>query len=344
MELQDADRVRCATFLLTEEARLWWESVSMSVNLHTLSWDGFKEGFYSKYFTEEVRSRLTREFMTLRQGDCSMADFVRKFERGVAGPTTYVVAVSRALVAEQDQKDIENDRQGKRPYRHPISTILSSNSLRGPFRDSKERGHSKDLRKAKVLCRKTRLLRSLSTQCARSATVSTWASVYGALARRLMHKGYQAFLVNIISAPETPTSSIFDAPVVRYFPDVFSDDVIGLPPDREVEFAVDLMIGKTNIVADALSRKVAVVTQLSIQRSLQSEIQSFGLEVYPNSRAPKLSNLTVQSSMLDRIHIGQPSDERLHKWRLKDEVKGSVLYTVSDGIVRDEVEHLSSCI
>ncbi|XP_073030732.1 uncharacterized protein [Primulina eburnea] len=116
----------------------------------TLNWNGFKEVFYSKYFTEEVRSRLSRELMTLRHGDSSVADFVRKFERGchfvplianntqgklrhfmdglrpilrcdvrVAGPTTYFVAVSRALAEEQGQKDIEIDGQGKMPYQAP---------------------------------------------------------------------------------------------------------------------------------------------------------------------------------------------------------------------------------
>ncbi|XP_073304154.1 uncharacterized protein [Primulina huaijiensis] len=146
MELQDADRVGCATFLLTRDVGLWWESASVSLNLQTLTWNGFKEVFYSKYFTEEVRSRLTREFMTLRQGDRSVAEFMRKFERGchfvpliantareklryfmdglrpilqrdvrVTGPTIYAVVVSRALAAEQDQRDIESDRQDKKP-------------------------------------------------------------------------------------------------------------------------------------------------------------------------------------------------------------------------------------
>ncbi|XP_073049580.1 uncharacterized protein [Primulina eburnea] len=71
----------------------------------------------------------------------------------------------------------------------------------------------------------------------------------------------------------------------------------------------------------ALRRKVAVIAQLSAQRSLQSEIQMFGLEVYPNGRAPKLSNLTIQSSLLDQR-------------RVKDEAKGNVLCTVSDDIMR----------
>ncbi|XP_073035184.1 uncharacterized protein [Primulina eburnea] len=150
MELADADRVRCATFLLTGDASLWWESVSVSVNLQTLTWDSFKEVFYSKHFTEEVHSHLTREFMSLRQEDNSMADIVKKFESGcyfvpliandardklrhfmdglrpilrrdvrVASPTTYAVVVSRALAVEHEQRDIEIDRQGKRPYQAP---------------------------------------------------------------------------------------------------------------------------------------------------------------------------------------------------------------------------------
>ncbi|XP_073061851.1 uncharacterized protein [Primulina eburnea] len=141
---------------LPGDAKLWWESASVSVNLQTLAWDGFKEVFYSKYFTEEVRSRLTREFMTLHQGDSIIAEFVRKFERGchfvpliandareklrhfidglrpilrpdvrVAGPTTYAVAVSRVLAAEQDQRDIEVNRQGKRPYQPASGTMFN---------------------------------------------------------------------------------------------------------------------------------------------------------------------------------------------------------------------------
>ncbi|KAG6478156.1 uncharacterized protein LOC122019017 [Zingiber officinale] len=150
MALEDADMVRCATYLLKDDALLWWEGASLSVDLNTLSWEGFKEVFYSKYFTEDIRSKLTREFMTLRQGDRSVAEFVREFDRGchfvpliannpkeklrhfidglrpilrrdvrVADPKEFAEAVTRALRAEQDQRDIEVDRQGKGPYMVP---------------------------------------------------------------------------------------------------------------------------------------------------------------------------------------------------------------------------------
>ena len=33
--------------------------------------------------------------------------------------------------------------------------------------------------------------------------------------------------------------------VVKYFPDVFPEELLGMPPDREVEFVIDLLPGTT---------------------------------------------------------------------------------------------------
>ncbi|XP_075512386.1 uncharacterized protein LOC142547805 [Primulina tabacum] len=43
IELGDADRVRCATYLFGGDARLWWEGASVALNLVTLSWTRFTE-------------------------------------------------------------------------------------------------------------------------------------------------------------------------------------------------------------------------------------------------------------------------------------------------------------
>ncbi|XP_075500064.1 uncharacterized protein LOC142538635 [Primulina tabacum] len=80
---------------------------------------------------------------------------------------------------------------------------------------------------------------------------------------------------------------------------------------------------KANVVADALSRKAAVIAQLTVQRPLQVDIQLYELEVYTRSEAPNLSTMTVQATLGDRIREGQSSDEQLQKWRLRDEAKGS---------------------
>ncbi|XP_073300517.1 uncharacterized protein [Primulina huaijiensis] len=60
---------------------------------------------------------------------------------------------------------------------------------------------------------------------------------------RLVHNECQEFFAIIISAPDVPNPSIADVPVIRDFPDVFSDNVTRLPPQREVEFTIDLVLG-----------------------------------------------------------------------------------------------------
>jgi len=39
-----------------------------------------------------------------------------------------------------------------------------------------------------------------------------------------------------------------DLPVVQEFPEVFPDDITELPPEREVEFAIDLLPGTSPIL------------------------------------------------------------------------------------------------
>ena len=48
----------------------------------------------------------------------------------------------------------------------------------------------------------------------------------------------------ILSGPNIETDvSMCDLPVVREFPEVFPEDISGLPPEREIEFSIDLVLG-----------------------------------------------------------------------------------------------------
>ena len=61
-------------------------------------------------------------------------------------------------------------------------------------------------------------------------------------AQRMLRKGCQGYLAYVV---ETEKEGILvdEIPVVREFPDVFPDDIAGLPPEREVEFTIDLIRG-----------------------------------------------------------------------------------------------------
>ena len=52
---------------------------------------------------------------------------------------------------------------------------------------------------------------------------------------------------------EGASTFVEDVRVVRYFPDIFPDDLPGLPPNREVEFTIELIPGNDLISLTLLS-------------------------------------------------------------------------------------------
>ncbi|KAI3776561.1 hypothetical protein L1987_46347 [Smallanthus sonchifolius] len=68
-------------------------------------------------------------------------------------------------------------------------------------------------------------------------------------AQKYLRKKYVAFLAHIIQK-DVEKKSIQDIPIIRDFPEVFPEDLSGLPPVRQVEFRIDLVPG-ANPVARA---------------------------------------------------------------------------------------------
>ena len=69
------------------------------------------------------------------------------------------------------------------------------------------------------------------------------SSMISALAaQRMLRKGCQGYLAYVVETGKEGTL-VDEIPVVREFPDVFPDDIAGLPPEREVEFTIDLIPG-----------------------------------------------------------------------------------------------------
>ena len=61
-------------------------------------------------------------------------------------------------------------------------------------------------------------------------------------ASKMLRKGCQGYLEFVVDRRREGTW-LEDIPIVKEFPDVFLDDISGLPLDREVEFTIDLIPG-----------------------------------------------------------------------------------------------------
>ena len=68
------------------------------------------------------------------------------------------------------------------------------------------------------------------------------------------------FLVYVMDARATTerSSSLSEVPILCEFPDVFPEELPGVPPERQVEFRIDLVLGAAPI-AKAPYRLIYVV-------------------------------------------------------------------------------------
>ena len=65
-------------------------------------------------------------------------------------------------------------------------------------------------------------------------------------AKRLLHKGCEAYLAHVIDKSSLEVT-LDDVPIVCEFSYVFPEDLPGLPPDKELEFEIELLPGSTPI-------------------------------------------------------------------------------------------------
>ena len=63
-------------------------------------------------------------------------------------------------------------------------------------------------------------------------------------ARKMVRKGCEAYLAYVIDTVKA-RPRVSDIPTVSDFPDVFPEELPGLPPQREIKVAIDVVPGAT---------------------------------------------------------------------------------------------------
>nr|XP_009799866.1 PREDICTED: uncharacterized protein LOC104245864 [Nicotiana sylvestris] len=83
-------------------------------------------------------------------------------------------------------------------------------------------------------------------------------------ARKMISKGYIYHLVRVKDA-DAQIPTLQSVPIVNEFPEVFPEDLPGIPPDREIDFGIDLLPGTKPISIPPYRMAPAELKELKVQ-------------------------------------------------------------------------------
>ena len=154
-------------------------------------------------------------------------------------------------------------------------------------------------------------------------------------AQRMLRKGCQGYLAYVVEIGKEGTM-VDEIPVVREFPDVFPDDNAGLPPEREVEFTIDLILGTEPIsippyrMAPAELRELkAQLEELLSKGFIRPSISPWGALVLFVKKKDWSLRLCIDYKQLNRVTIrNQYPLPRIDE--LFDQLQGSRVYSKID--------------
>ncbi|CAJ2637692.1 unnamed protein product [Trifolium pratense] len=82
MDCSEEGKTTLGTYVLREEANVWWKNAKLRLGPGGMAipWTMFKREFLVKYFPVDVKNKKVVEFMELKQGNMTVADYAVKFE------------------------------------------------------------------------------------------------------------------------------------------------------------------------------------------------------------------------------------------------------------------------
>ena len=154
-------------------------------------------------------------------------------------------------------------------------------------------------------------------------------------ASKMLRKGCQGYLAFVVDRRQEGTR-LEDIPIVKEFLDVFPDDISGLPPDREVEFTIDLIPGTELISIPPYRMDPVELRELKAQLEellskgyIRPSISPWGAPILFMKKKDGSLRLCIDYRQLNRVTIrNQYPLPRIDE--LFDQLQGSRVYSKID--------------
>ena len=81
MQLNDQERVICASDMWRKDARHRYTTIKLSGNVNVMTWVEFVGEFNQRYFSPATLRAQQNKFINLKKGNTTMIEAVREFEQ-----------------------------------------------------------------------------------------------------------------------------------------------------------------------------------------------------------------------------------------------------------------------
>ncbi|XP_074355992.1 uncharacterized protein LOC141695661 [Apium graveolens] len=123
-------------------------------------------------------------------------------------------------------------------------------------------------------------------------------------AKRFWRQGCESYLTHVMDTKKE-TLTLDEIPIVREYPNVFPEEFPGLPPDREIEFSIDLIPGAEPVSKDPY--RMAPVEIKVLAKQLQ-ELLDKGVirpSVSPWGKPNMVADVLSRKEMLNMVPIAE---------------------------------------
>ncbi|KAK1683148.1 hypothetical protein QYE76_043996 [Lolium multiflorum] len=286
-------------------AASWWENlVAVHPPEKVFTWEEFKKKFRDAHVPESVVELKKREFDELHQNTAPIMQYVRDFNRlsryapeevdteekrkkrfmkgmnpymkmqlRLARTAEFQELIDSAITFEDDYRQVQEDRRKRariEPRKYPVSKPTPDRSFKPRLRPTVILGMDWLTENGAVI------------NCG-DKTVSLRNSIGG----QIVFQGDKYTQLEIgLELNSLKEVKIEDIPVVNEFQDVFPKELPGMPPDREIEFTIDLIPGTAPIAQPPykmgpkeLVELKAQIDELEQKGFIQESVSAWGTPV-----------------------------------------------------------------
>nr|GEU35073.1 reverse transcriptase domain-containing protein [Tanacetum cinerariifolium] len=235
-------KVKFATGTLTKKALSWWNSFAQPIGIekaYKITWVEFKKLMIKKYYPRTEIQKMEHEFYHLTVKGNDLKTYVRRFQELATLCSTMVNNYrDNNNYRNTNTNDRYNNYQAQQNRRQEAvkayaATPTENNSFDVIIgMDWLSKYHAKILCDEKVV----HIPIDGETLIIRGDRSKTRLNLISCIkTKRYVSRGCQIFMIQVMEK-KSDEKRLEDIPVVKEFPDVFPEDLPGLPPVRQVEF------------------------------------------------------------------------------------------------------------